>query len=1152
MRGTAARGGALFTQHDLPVVREYVEAVKATGARVHVTSRWINAVSAYATRDQLDEVAKLSFVTKLQPVARAARVLPPDQDQTAKEKPLLPPSSPRGDSRVDYGASQAQLAQMNLIALHEQGFTGDGVIIGMLDSGFKTTHEAYNDPLHPLNVIASYDFVNDDPNVGPEAGDPSTQHNHGTQTLSCIGAYKVGSLVGGAYDASFVLAKTEDTSDEYPAEEDNYVAGLEFIEEHGADMETSSLGYIDWYTQDDLDGLTAVTTIAVNISTSLGIHHCNSAGNEYHDSDPSTSSIIAPSDGFDVIAVGAVTSSGSISYFSSDGPTADGRVKPEVLALGSGAATVSPSSDTGYTSADGTSFSAPLVAAAVGCLVQANPHWTVQEMREHLFYTSDYYVAHGTFDPQYVRGYGIINAFAAWADCNLNEIADECDIDCGVAGGPCDVPGCGGSLDCNLNGVPDECEADCNDNGIPDDCDIADCTPGDPLCADCNGNGIPDECDIPFPQQGRVLLDRPRYACESVAVIQVDDCGLNLDGGVVETVSVTITSDSEPGGETVLLTETGTASTVFEGSISLSGTDSAGVLLVAPGDAVTVSYLDADDGLGGTDVVVAENALVDCDGPIISFVRTTDVGPYSANVEFQVDESSTATVRYGFTCGGLNEQVPSGGFATTFQIPLVDLEKNTLYFFAVDAEDQAGNLTTDNAGGACYSFTTTDIPDFFTEQFTGGFDLDGLTISFTPDGSGDFYAGCAEGNTGLPTDPAGGTTLSFSPSNDDGYAAISLTGGATVSLYGTSYSSLYVGSNGYLTFGDSDDDHNETLEEHFAIPRVAGLYNDLDPSDGGSVSWKQLVDRVAVTWQSVPEWNTSNSNTFQIELFFDGTIAVSYAGIAASEGIVGLSEGEGLSAEFYATDLSDMGACVPFADCDNDGDTDEDDYAVMCACFSGSGGGVDSGCRCVNYDGDNDVDCKDWNQFAALWTEGDPPVFPPCESIEADAIGGRYLAVTPSEGTEPVALLLTGGASEPAVSCLARYVQADGTLGDDPVFRLPMEWGTVFVSGAEIGPDTPYAVQGDYGTPGNPVLTPAQPVRTRLWADIDGNLIVNLADIQILVLAFQGTTGLADFEAMDLAGCELDGTINMTDVQWAVLAFQGKAYWDVQCAAPCP
>ena len=409
----ADRGGEVFDEHDLPVVRAYVDAVTATGARLHVTSNWVNAVSVWADRAQVERIAALPFVSKLQPVARQARRMPTVLHDVIAE-PAPADDGGTGPRSINYGASQSQLAQMNLIALHDAGYTASGVIIGMLDSGFHRTHAAFTDPSHPLVVLAEWDFVMNDGNTDTQPGDYSGQADHGTMTLGCIGAYKLSQYVGGAYNASFVLAKTEDTSQEVPAEEDNYVAGIEFLEAHGADMATSSLGYIDWYTQAQLNGLTAVTTVAVNLATTNGLHFCNAAGNEYHDSDPNISHLIAPADAFKVISCGAVDSTGYIAYFSSDGPTADGRVKPELLARGVSASVVSPTSNTTYTTADGTSFATPLTACAVACLIQARPYWNVDQMRQHLFETATDYVANGTYDPLYIRGYGIVDAFAAY------------------------------------------------------------------------------------------------------------------------------------------------------------------------------------------------------------------------------------------------------------------------------------------------------------------------------------------------------------------------------------------------------------------------------------------------------------------------------------------------------------------------------------------------------------------------------------------------------------------------------------------------------------------------------------------------------------------------------------------------------------------
>jgi len=311
LRGDRVRaGGRLFDEHDLPVAPSYIEAVAGTGARVHVASRWLNAVSVRATRVEFEQIARLPFVGRVQPVARARASRPVEMQAMGSGTP----PTDRGVGTLDHGYSTAQLNQINVIDLHDAGYTGAGVAIGILDTGFRRTHAAFIYPGHPVNVLAEYDFVNNDGNTGIEPGDPSDQHEHGTLILGCIGAYLPGGIVGGAYDAAFILCKTEDISAEYPAEEDNYVAGLEFIEAHGGDVATSSLGYIDWYTQDDLDGQTTVTTIAVNIATANGLFCCNAAGNSGHDNNPNTSHLVAPGDAFQVITCGAATVDGYIAH----------------------------------------------------------------------------------------------------------------------------------------------------------------------------------------------------------------------------------------------------------------------------------------------------------------------------------------------------------------------------------------------------------------------------------------------------------------------------------------------------------------------------------------------------------------------------------------------------------------------------------------------------------------------------------------------------------------------------------------------------------------------------------------------------------------------------------------------------------------------
>ncbi|UCG31612.1 MAG: hypothetical protein JSU68_08080 [Phycisphaerales bacterium] len=410
---------------------------------------------------------------------------------------------------------------------------------------------------------------------------------------------------------------------------------------------------------------------------------------------------------------------------------------------------------------------------------------------------------------------------------------------------------------------------------------------------------------------GTITLDRTEYQCESTITITVGDCGLNTDDAVVDTVTVSVASDTEPAGESVLLTETNASSAEFVGAITASQTDAAGVLWVSPGDTVTATYVDADDGAGNFNVTVTDTALVDCDPPAISNVQTIDIEPRSATVTFDADEPVRGIVHYGLSCGALDGTASGGAYTTSPAVNVSGLQDDYTYYYSVEAEDEAGNTATDDNSGACYSFTTPQVPDFFTQQFGSGFDLQNSTLVFTLSGTVDFYNGCIEPITEFPTDPTGGTAItSWTGSSDDGYAEVTL-GGPTVSLYGVDYGSLYVGTNGYITFGAGDSDYSETLGEHFDTPRISAVFDDLSPQNGGGVSYKILADRVAVTYDNVPEYSSTGSNSFQIEMFFDGTIVISYLSCTVADCIVGLSEGTGQPPAFYEIDLSAMGNCGP-------------------------------------------------------------------------------------------------------------------------------------------------------------------------------------------------------------------------------------------------
>jgi hypothetical protein len=301
----------------------------------------------------------------------------------------------------NYGASYNQLQQINVPIMHEMGFTGQGVLVCLLDTGYNLEHIAFAQ----MDILATWDFINNDSVVTNQPGDPPAQDDHGTYTLSACGGAVDGELYGPAFEATFMAGKTEISNDEIPIEEDYYVAGLEWADSLGADVVSTSLGYIDWYTWPDMDGNTAVTTIGVDIAVANGMVCCTANGNERQ---TAWGHVIAPADADSVIAVGAVDAMGQIASFSSPGPTYDGRTKPEVCAMGVQTRCANPNNITGFTNVGGTSLSTPLVGGAAALIVQAHPNWPPMTVRNALMMT-----ASNSNHPNNDYGWGIINTLAA-------------------------------------------------------------------------------------------------------------------------------------------------------------------------------------------------------------------------------------------------------------------------------------------------------------------------------------------------------------------------------------------------------------------------------------------------------------------------------------------------------------------------------------------------------------------------------------------------------------------------------------------------------------------------------------------------------------------------------------------------------------------
>ena len=289
--------------NDFPVNADYINQIISEGFVIKQKSKWFNAVSGYANEFEINNIAALNFVKKIDVVEKFSTRK--DEIELSPYQPKLNNiNQPEGINSFNYGPSFTQVNQINVSAVHDLGYNGSGITICVMDAGFSNlTHEAFSS----MDIIAQWDFVDNDLDVGG--------HSHGTGTLSAIGGFKEGQLIGPAYDAAYILARTEnDPASETPLEEDNWIAALEWADSIGVDVTSTSLGYLTFdspytsYTWEDMDGNTARITIAADLAVSLGIIVVNSAGNEYYNALHNT--LNAPADGDSVITIGAVNQFG--------------------------------------------------------------------------------------------------------------------------------------------------------------------------------------------------------------------------------------------------------------------------------------------------------------------------------------------------------------------------------------------------------------------------------------------------------------------------------------------------------------------------------------------------------------------------------------------------------------------------------------------------------------------------------------------------------------------------------------------------------------------------------------------------------------------------------------------------------------------------
>ena len=416
-RATALPADRLVDQSDLPVCRTYIDAVTPLVTRIRQVSRWLNGVSAEVTGDQLARIEALPCVRTVDLVQRYRRV--PETEVSPPRAARQAARQPAGAGSLDYGESLPQVSLENIPAVNATGNSAQGVIIGMFDNGVRLlTHEAF-DFLRP-RIIAQHDYVDHKESVIPNNLVSAGFGAHGVFTLSTIAGYKPGTLIGPAYGASFILARTENDSSETPIEEDNWAAAIEWAESLGVQVTSTSLGYFDFdpgwtsLTWQDMNGRTAVISIAALMAARKGIIVVNSAGNDAQLRSGMPNTLIAPADADSILTAGAVTPFGVRAGFSSYGPTSDGRIKPDVMAVGTSIQAADPSSTSAYTegSEQGTSFSCPLTAGVAALVLAAHPEASPQAIVAAIRSTAHQAQAQTTRPDNYY-GWGIIDAVAA-------------------------------------------------------------------------------------------------------------------------------------------------------------------------------------------------------------------------------------------------------------------------------------------------------------------------------------------------------------------------------------------------------------------------------------------------------------------------------------------------------------------------------------------------------------------------------------------------------------------------------------------------------------------------------------------------------------------------------------------------------------------
>lgn len=406
--------GVAIDERDVPVNELYITQVKnETGITVKAKSKWFNCVHVLGTQTDIDNLLNLSFVDE---------IIYADRSLNTANRPSAEANTERTVEKFEtlvmynYGNGSNQVEMIKVDKLHEEDYTGEGVTVAVIDGGFTNvnTMSAFQRLRDNGDLLNGYDFVDRNTDVYAYTG-----NSHGTNVLSDMAGYIDGQFVGTAPDASYYLFRTEDAAAETPVEESYWVEAAERADSLGVDVVNTSLGYNEFdesrydYTIADMDGNTTFITKGSNIAVEKGLLIVNSAGNSGNNA---WGIITAPGDG-NGFTIGAVDASGNYAAFSSRGRTPNIPVKPDVVAQGADVFVIS--SGGGVTTSNGTSFSSPIIAGGMACLVQAFPNKTNLELMQLVRESASIYA-----NPTIQLGYGIPNFETVIQTLYTNEVGN--------------------------------------------------------------------------------------------------------------------------------------------------------------------------------------------------------------------------------------------------------------------------------------------------------------------------------------------------------------------------------------------------------------------------------------------------------------------------------------------------------------------------------------------------------------------------------------------------------------------------------------------------------------------------------------------------------------------------------------------------------